>query len=516
MPRADLNHHLLEAILTDLSHLSFDPTFLVSENYDPVAGGYGTVTVSKLPGAIDPATRSEFLVAVKTLRPVGNHLERSLLAFSLARELKVWQSLDHPNILHLVGFYLNQDRTEAQLFSPFIRYGHIEEYICQEDPSLEKCIDLASDVANGLCYLHTLTPPICHGDIKTRNILVNERLQAVICDFGVAKALDDPDVPSGLTTTDSFKGSVRYYSYELVVAQVPRKSLKSDIWAYGCVLLEMFFRTIPYAHYLKEPQLYVAIAKGVRPSMDADLDPEPFDGLRDLLQGCWNLEPDMRPDARDIWLTLREASAQLRSSSWSSPGTSVSSSLRTSAFSNSFQSIPSPPVPEAYRGLLTFTQFNPIQQPRECHVRTVVRCSLDNVRSLWPLALHIFPANYRRIPPGGISSVLPSWPFAIFTVDVDLDYRDEDPYDTTMETGPIHFWELWETLAKSRSYAFSYVEGHAGLLGVFIIYSIASPTTKRKSLEAVYFRSGSTTAPSTPEGRRAKTAHFGTMYGSLL
>ncbi|KAG8987703.1 hypothetical protein FRB90_003203, partial [Tulasnella sp. 427] len=99
----------------------------------------------------------------------------------------------------------------------------------------------------------------------------------------------------------------------------------------------MFFRTIPYARYLKEPQIYVAIHEGVRPAMDADLDPESFDGLRDLLQGCWNLEPAMRPDARDIWLTLRKASTQLQPSSWSSPDTSVSSSLRTSAFSNSFQ-----------------------------------------------------------------------------------------------------------------------------------------------------------------------------------
>lgn len=67
--------------MVDLNHLSIHPDRLVPVDCSPVAGGYGTVTVAKLPGVMDPATRSDFLVAVKTLRPVGNSHERSLIAF---------------------------------------------------------------------------------------------------------------------------------------------------------------------------------------------------------------------------------------------------------------------------------------------------------------------------------------------------------------------------------------------------------------------------------------------------
>lgn len=109
-------------------------------------------------------------------------------------------------------------------------------------------------------YLHGLASPTCHGDLKAvshpdistsalagpptegsllqRNILVTSHPRAMLCDFGLAKVLCDPDEPSGLTTSTSFRGTTRYMSPELL-EDTARHSLPADIWAWGCVLIEV-------------------------------------------------------------------------------------------------------------------------------------------------------------------------------------------------------------------------------------------------------------------------------------
>ncbi|KAG8933269.1 hypothetical protein FRC01_010085, partial [Tulasnella sp. 417] len=369
MPRANLDYGLLESILVDLNHLSIHPNRLVPVECSPVTGGYGTVTVAKLPGVMDPTTRSDFLVAVKTLRPVGNSHERSLIAFSLVRELKVWQSLEHPNILYLFGFYLNNDKTEALLISPYLKFGHIEEYIQDENPNPVMCVDL------------------------------------------------------------------------------------------------IFFKKIPFATCLTEPGIYIQISKGRSPADIATLTSEPFGRLRDLLAQCWQLAPQDRPSALNLLYNLRQFSGQLAAEGWSSGAPSPSLSSASTPRLNAYQSLSSPliapnPNPGFSRGLLTFTQFDALQRPKECQVRTIVQCSTTNVQFLapWPTALNIRPVNYRPIPETGVSSLFPSVDGPVFTIDVDIQYGQYDPYDTIAETGPIHFSELWETLAKNGIYAVSYLE----------------------------------------------------------
>lgn len=59
----------------------------------------------------------------------------------------------------------------------------------------------------------------------------------MLCDFGLAKVINER--PTGLTTTRSLKGSVRYLSPELLLADDPVHTLASDMWSWGCLLLEV-------------------------------------------------------------------------------------------------------------------------------------------------------------------------------------------------------------------------------------------------------------------------------------
>lgn len=89
--------------------------------------------------------------------------------------------------------------------------------------------------ACGLSYLHSQTPPICHADIKPENVLVNDRLEAALSDFGLSLVLEGLGVPSGLTTTERVKGTLNYMAAELFEGEKP--SCASDVYAFGGLIL---------------------------------------------------------------------------------------------------------------------------------------------------------------------------------------------------------------------------------------------------------------------------------------
>ena len=87
----------------------------------------------------------------------------------------------------------------------------------------------------GLKFIHSAN--VLHRDLKPGNLLVNADCQLKICDFGLARVLDDH--PSGLTTTNhNVQMTVRFSSPELHLEDA-RRTLESDVWAWGCLLLQV-------------------------------------------------------------------------------------------------------------------------------------------------------------------------------------------------------------------------------------------------------------------------------------
>lgn len=192
------------------------------------SGGYGTVKLAEL--LTDGSTQK---VAVKILRSETAAMDLRV-AFRLVREMKVWARLQHENILPFLGFHLNGEFDEALLISQYEPHGSVLQYLKVTKPDNAIRLRFALQALRGLAYLHQSSPPICHGDVKGANILINQRGEAVLCDLGLVRVLEGG--PTGLTTSDGFKGSITWCGPELLEGE--SRTLASDMWAWACTLLE--------------------------------------------------------------------------------------------------------------------------------------------------------------------------------------------------------------------------------------------------------------------------------------
>jgi len=209
---------------------------------------------------------------------------------TLLSRLRRCEVLEHENILKLVGFYLSPGLDKALFVSTWAVEGNMSDYLARKNPGLEKRLQLAIDTARGLSYLHTRDPSVCHGDIKTLNGLISPNLRAMLCDVGLGRILEEH--PSGLTTTKAMTGTTRYAAPEIVMENA-RRSLQSDIWAWGCLLFEILTDDMPYVEAKPDMAVLLAIAQGATPGNLQNHKLPEF--TVPILQACWTRPPLERP-----------------------------------------------------------------------------------------------------------------------------------------------------------------------------------------------------------------------------
>ncbi|KAG8987181.1 hypothetical protein FRB94_002101, partial [Tulasnella sp. JGI-2019a] len=283
----------LNTALADLGqyHIPFE-RLEIDESSVIGRGGFGVVMRGKLSGY-----HSE--VAIKRLR--SDETRDIRVAKRLIREMKAWSGLEHPNILPLIGFYLSKGLDLALIVCPLQFHGNVKDYLQRVKPSILERLTLALDILSAIEYLHSLDPPVVHGDIKALNILISSERRAVLCDFGLALAAGE--VATGLTTSVGFKGSVRYCSPELVMHDESRRTVSSDIWAWGCLLVEIVKETFPYSQLRSDFQVIFALTNRVPPESEEFLT-HPIN-IWSIVQGCWHIDPELRSTAEAAAKNLR-------------------------------------------------------------------------------------------------------------------------------------------------------------------------------------------------------------------
>lgn len=198
-------------------------------------------------------TKLKRTVALKFITPQAMASPEERKRF--VREAQAAASLDHPNICTLYEI----DDAEGQTFIAMahIRGQTLAEKIKAAPLKQEEAIDIAMQVADGLEEAHQ--KGIIHRDIKSTNIMVTEKGQAKIMDFGLAKLIEG----SKLTQTATIMGTVSYMSPEQAFGE-PTDN-RTDIWSLGVVLYEMLTGQLPFKGEYQQVVLHSILNKSQQP-----------------------------------------------------------------------------------------------------------------------------------------------------------------------------------------------------------------------------------------------------------
>jgi eukaryotic-like serine/threonine-protein kinase len=177
------------------------------------------------------------VVAIKMIGTGELANEQDILRFQ--REAAAAASLQHPHIvgIHEVGYCEGQ-----YFFSMECVSGTSLAHIKRRGPLPPKqAARYVQQIAEALDFAHQ--HGVVHRDIKPSNVLIDERDQARVTDFGLAKRIE-PD--QKLTQTGQILGTVSYMSPEQAVGAAERVGPPSDIYSIGAVLYELLTGRPPF------------------------------------------------------------------------------------------------------------------------------------------------------------------------------------------------------------------------------------------------------------------------------
>jgi serine/threonine protein kinase len=178
--------------------------------------------------------------AVKQLKLVsddGAEKEASVLTSELEHETRILSKLNHPCVLTLIGYTDEPcqivlevlDGTIYDLTS-MLYSGTAPEGVSALEGGL---LGPLSDVLSACAYLHALTIPILHRDLKPPNVLHDERFRCKLCDFGTAIELrQGADLPT------EWIGSQLYVAPEIDKGEP--YGLLADVFSFGAMAYELY------------------------------------------------------------------------------------------------------------------------------------------------------------------------------------------------------------------------------------------------------------------------------------
>ncbi|XP_002964937.2 probable serine/threonine-protein kinase PBL28 [Selaginella moellendorffii] len=214
-------------------------------------------------------------VAIKQMDPTLSRGTQGEREFRV--EVDLLSRLSHPSLVRLIGYCA--DRKQRMLVYEFMTQGSLQEHlhgIVRIKMNWQVRIRIALGSARALEYLHAgpaTGNPIIHRDFKSSNILLDETFQAKVSDFGLAKL-----VPHGNKTYVSTRVLGTFGYFDPHYTATGRLTLKSDVYAFGVVLLELLTgrRPVDSAHSFTKQNLVFQVRDSLRDSrkLKKIIDPE--------------------------------------------------------------------------------------------------------------------------------------------------------------------------------------------------------------------------------------------------
>ncbi|OAY82631.1 Wall-associated receptor kinase 3, partial [Ananas comosus] len=212
------------------------------------------------------------------------------------KEMIILAQINHKNVIKLLGCCLEVEVPMLLLHgkSPRIRV------------TFETRLRLAAESAEALAYLHSsASPPIIHGDVKSSNILLDDRHMAKVADFGASR----PAPMNEVQYVTLVQGTLGYLDPEYM--QTYELTHKSDVYSFGVVLLELL--TGKYVVSLEGPEEERSLSSKFLVAMQENglyelLDDQIIDddeielikAVAALARTCLSIKREERPSMKDV------------------------------------------------------------------------------------------------------------------------------------------------------------------------------------------------------------------------
>ncbi|ETM55528.1 serine/threonine protein kinase [Phytophthora nicotianae] len=250
-------------------------------------------------------------VAVKMLSPDtrGNmsHVNNFLA------EAKMTASMDHPHIVHFIGVAWDS-LSDLFVVMEYMEGGDLRTLLTEfETANRPTGIDrekatIAFHVCHALAYIHSLSPPVIHRDLKSRNILLNHAMEAKLSDFGISRERLNQTMTAGV-------GTSLWMAPEVMLGK--KYDDKADMFSFGVVLSELDLHTLPYTQAeeknrdlngrkLPEAAILHQVVMG---TLSVDFSEGPL-SIAELGRACVSVDSTLRPTAAEALYKLQIALAQ--------------------------------------------------------------------------------------------------------------------------------------------------------------------------------------------------------------
>ncbi|RLN61329.1 hypothetical protein BBP00_00005466 [Phytophthora kernoviae] len=246
-------------------------------------------------------------VAVKMLSPEIrgdiNHVNKFLA------EAKITAIMDHPRIVHFIGVAWDS-LSDLCVVVEYMEGGDLRTLLAGYETMKHpvgidhKKTIIALHVCHALTYLHSLSPPVIHRDLKSRNILLNHALEAKLTDFGISRERHDSTMTAGV-------GTSLWMAPEVMLGE--KYDDKADMFSFGVVLSELDTHALPYAQSternrdsnerrLPDAIILQQVALGRLHVGFSDASPA---SIVELGTACVSVDPTLRPTAAEALYKLQ-------------------------------------------------------------------------------------------------------------------------------------------------------------------------------------------------------------------
>lgn len=250
-------------------------------------GQFGVVKYGKWQGQHD--------VAIKMIK------EGSMSEDDFIEEAKIMMKLRHENLVQLYGVCTKQ--RPIYIVTEFLANGCLLTYLkegLKQHPTTVQLLEMCKDVSEGMAYLEV--HQYIHRDLAARNCLVDANGTVKVTDFGLSRYVLDDEY----TSSAGSKFPVRWSPPEVLL--YCKFSSKSDIWAYGVLMWEVYtLGKLPYER-LNNTEIVDQVSRGLRlyrPQLANEK-------VYSIMLSCWSEKADERPTFQELALTVQDLLYELQ------------------------------------------------------------------------------------------------------------------------------------------------------------------------------------------------------------